>query len=84
MRDKKIEDCIDGKVYGQDAMASLEEGWVRILDINQAIVAFVFAVLTANTIEKEAAVVGTLRALGYTRLETIGHYLRPTMKSLDK
>lgn len=38
LRDEKIEDCIDGKVYGQDAMAGLEEGWVRILDINQAIV----------------------------------------------
>ncbi|MGN0368840.1 MAG: ABC transporter permease [Wujia sp.] len=52
------------------------EAFVYIL---LAIVAFVFAVLTANTIEKEAAVIGTLRALGYTRLEMIGHYLRPTM-----
>ena len=34
---KKIEDCIDGKVYGQDAMAGIEKGWVRILDINHAI-----------------------------------------------
>lgn len=34
---KKIEDCIDGKTYGQDAMAGLNEGWVRILDINYAI-----------------------------------------------
>ena len=38
LRDKTIEDCIDGKVNGQDAMAGLEEGWVRILDINKAIV----------------------------------------------
>lgn len=34
---KKIEDCIDGKVYGQDSMAGIEKGWVRILDINNAI-----------------------------------------------
>ena len=34
---KRIEDCIDGKVYGQDAMAGIEKGWVRILDINHAI-----------------------------------------------
>lgn len=34
---KKIEDCIDGKVYGQDSMAGIEKGWVRILDINYAI-----------------------------------------------
>lgn len=37
LHDKKIEDCIDGKVCGQDAMAGLEKGWVRILDINHAI-----------------------------------------------
>ncbi len=34
---KKIESGIDGVVNGQDAMAGLKEGWVRILDINQAI-----------------------------------------------
>ena len=34
---KKIEDNIDGQVYGQDAMAGLKEGWVRILDLNTAI-----------------------------------------------
>lgn len=34
---KKIEDCIDGKVCGQDAMAGIDKGWVRILDINYAI-----------------------------------------------
>lgn len=44
-----------------------------------AIIAFVFAVLTGNTIEKESVVIGTLRALGYTRWEMIWHYLRPTL-----
>lgn len=38
LHDKKIEDCIDGKTYGQDAMAGLDKNWVRILDINEAIV----------------------------------------------
>lgn len=38
LHDKKIEDCIDGRVYGQDAMAGFDKGWVRILDINNAIV----------------------------------------------
>ena len=37
LRGKKIEDCIDGRVYGQDAMAGLDKGWVRILDANEAI-----------------------------------------------
>lgn len=44
-----------------------------------AIIAFVFAVMIGNTIEKEAMVIGTLRALGYTRWEMIWHYLRPTL-----
>ncbi len=34
---KKIESRINGVINGQDAMAGLEEGWVRILDVNRAI-----------------------------------------------
>ncbi len=37
LKGKKIERCIDGIVNGQDAMAGLKEGWVRILDVNRAI-----------------------------------------------
>ena len=37
LQGKKIEDCIDGKVYGQDSMAGIEKNWVRILDINHTI-----------------------------------------------
>lgn len=40
-----------------------------------AIMAFVFAITTSNTIEKEASVIGTLRASGYTRGELIRHYM---------
>lgn len=40
-----------------------------------AIMAFVFAITTSNTIEKEANVIGTLRASGYTRGELIRHYM---------
>lgn len=36
---KPIESCIDGKTYGQDAMAGFDKGWVRVLDTNKAIVA---------------------------------------------
>ena len=46
-----------------------------MLDMLIVIVAFVFAVTTSNTITKEANVIGTLRASGYTRLEMIRHYL---------
>ena len=39
------------------------------------IIAFIFAITTSNTISKEATVIGTLRALGYTKKELIIHYL---------
>lgn len=39
------------------------------------IIAFIFAITTSNTISKEAAVIGTLRASGYTRKELLVHYL---------
>lgn len=40
-----------------------------------AILAFVFAITISNTIIKEAGVIGTLRASGYTRGEIIRHYM---------
>ncbi|MBE5858749.1 MAG: FtsX-like permease family protein [Butyrivibrio sp.] len=39
------------------------------------IVAFVFGITINNTIHKESCVIGTLRALGYTRGELIRHYM---------
>ena len=46
-----------------------------LLYILIAIMAFVFAVTTNNTIQKEAAVIGTLRASGYTGRELLLHYI---------
>jgi len=43
--------------------------------IIMVILAFVFALTTSNTIEKEAGVIGTLKASGFTNRELIGHYL---------
>lgn len=43
------------------------------------IIAFVFSILTNNTIESEATIIGTLRASGYKRKEIIEHYLAPTI-----
>ena len=37
--------------------------------------AFVFAITTKNKIEQEAKTIGTLKAMGYTRWNLIGHYL---------
>ena len=46
-----------------------------LLYIIIAILAFVFAVTITNTIQKEANVIGTLRATGYTKGELIRHYM---------
>lgn len=43
------------------------------------LIAFIFAVLTNNTIEKESVIIGTLRALGYKKSEIMWHYLQPTL-----
>lgn len=40
-----------------------------------AVIAFVFAITTSNTIISEAAVIGTLRSTGYTRKELLRHYM---------
>ncbi|MBQ8974574.1 MAG: ABC transporter permease, partial [Oscillospiraceae bacterium] len=54
-----------------------------LLYIVIVILAFVFAVTTANTIEKESTVIGTLRASGYTRRELLNHYMSmPVIVSL--
>lgn len=46
-----------------------------LLDILIVIIAFIFAITISNTIAKEASVIGTLRASGYSRGELIIHYL---------
>ena len=48
---------------------------IVLLYIVIAIMAFVFGVTTSNTIRKEAGVIGTLRASGYTKNELIRHYM---------
>ncbi|MCR5213528.1 MAG: FtsX-like permease family protein [Eubacterium sp.] len=40
-----------------------------------AVLSFIFAITISNTITKEAAVIGTLRASGYTKNELIIHYM---------
>ena len=48
---------------------------IMLLYIIMVIMAFVFGITISNTIRKEAAVIGTLRASGYTRRELISHYM---------
>ena len=58
-----------------DDMGSDKAMMVMLLYIVIVIMAFVFGITTSNTITKEAAVIGTLRASGYTRGELIRHYM---------
>lgn len=44
-----------------------------------ALIAFIFAVLTNGTIDRESVIIGTLRALGYSKGEIIMHYITPTL-----
>ena len=46
-----------------------------MLYILVAVLAFIFAITISNTITKEASVIGTLRASGYTKSELIVHYM---------
>lgn len=48
---------------------------IALLYIVIAILAFVFDITISNTISKEASVIGTLRASGYTKNELIRHYM---------
>lgn len=61
--------------FAGDDMGSDESMMICLLYIVIVIMAFVFAVTTANTIEQEATVIGTLRASGYTKGELLRHYL---------
>ena len=58
-----------------DDMGSDKSMMIVLLYILIAIMAFVFAITTSNTITKEAAVIGTLRASGYSRGELLSHYI---------
>lgn len=52
---------------------------IVLLYILVVILAFVFSVTIKHTIAKEAAVIGTLRASGYTKGEILRHYLATPM-----
>lgn len=58
-----------------DDMGGDKSMMIVLLYILMVILAFIFAVTTMSTIDKESAVIGTLRASGYTRGEIIRHYM---------
>lgn len=58
-----------------DDMGSDKAMIIMLLYIVIVIMAFVFGITISNTIRKEAGVIGTLRASGYTRRELVMHYM---------
>lgn len=70
-------------MFTGDDMGSDRAMMTVFLYIVIVIIAFVFAVTISNTIVSEAAVIGTLRATGFTRRELIRHYMTlPVMVTL--
>lgn len=62
-------------IFTRDDMGSDRAMMIVFLYIVIAIMAFVFGITISNTIAKEANVIGTLLASGYTRNELIRHYM---------
>lgn len=62
------------KFTGND-MGSDKAMIIVLLYIVIVIMAFVFGITISNTIRREAGVIGTLRASGYTKSELIHHYM---------
>ena len=61
--------------FTRDDMGSDRAMMIVFLYIVIAIMAFVFGITISNTIAKEANIIGTLLASGYTRNELIRHYM---------
>lgn len=61
--------------FAMEDMGSDEAMGGVLLDILIVIISFIFAVTISNTIHKEASVIGTLRASGYSKGELVRHYL---------
>lgn len=62
-------------IFAGDDMGSDMSMILAFLYIVIVILAFVFSITISNNITKEANVIGTLRASGYSRREMVRHYL---------
>lgn len=62
-------------IFTGDDMGGDKAMVIMLLYIVMVIMAFVFGITISNTIRKEAGVIGTLCASGYTRRELVLHYM---------
>lgn len=61
--------------YAQEDGGSDKASMMLMTYIIMLVIAFLFAVTTSNTITRESNVIGTLRAMGYSKGQLIMHYL---------
>lgn len=61
--------------FAPDDMENDKTMGAVMLYVLVAVLAFIFALTISSTIEKESSVIGTLRAMGFTKVELIRHYL---------
>lgn len=61
--------------FAGDDMGSDGAMMIVFLYIVMCIIAFVYAITTKDTIQKESSVIGTLRASGFTVAELVRHYI---------
>ncbi|MDO4364797.1 MAG: FtsX-like permease family protein, partial [Clostridia bacterium] len=62
-------------MYAEEDGNSDKASMMLMTYLIMVVIAFLFAVTTSNTITKEANVIGTLRAMGYSKGELIRHYM---------
>ena len=62
-------------MYAREDSGSDKATMMLMTYIIMVVIAFLFAVTISNTITKEANVIGTLRAMGYSKGELICHYM---------
>lgn len=62
-------------MYAREDSGSDKATMMLMTYIIMVVIAFLFAVTISNTITKEANVIGTLRAMGYSKGELIRHYM---------
>ncbi len=62
-------------IFAGNDMGGDKMSMIVFLYLTVIILAFIVAITTDSTINKEASVIGTLRASGYTRRELIRHYM---------
>ena len=62
-------------MYAREDSGSDKATMMLMTYIIMVVIAFLFAVTTSNTITKGANVIGTLRAMGYSKGELIRHYM---------